>query len=160
MTVRRADRAGDETRLVGRAEVPLVAGFASQFAGGQVQVADVMAEAEVVHRDVRGTERVRLDDVGAGGEILIVDVENRLRLRDAEDIDEVLDVLGGVRESGPAVFGLAEVQPVDHRPHRAVEHEDPLAEQLVDRRLCLPRIVNRHAGFSVGKLYLSITSVD
>ena len=99
LPVRRADRAGDEPRLVGRAAVPVVGRFAGQLAGGQVQLADVdRPRPKSCHRHVRRAERVRLDDVGAGFEVLAVDLPDRLGLRDAEDIDEVLQVLRSVGE--------------------------------------------------------------
>ena len=45
-----------------------------------------------------------------------------------------------VREARPAEVRLAEPAPLDHRPHRAVENEDPLAQGVVE---CLSNAV-RH----------------
>ena len=38
---------------------------------------------------------------------------------------------------------------MDHRPHRPVEHENPLAEQLIEGCRSFASILNRHAVHSV-----------
>ena len=64
------DRAGDEPRPVGRARRPLVGGRAREPRALDVQLVDERLEAVVGLRDRRAAERVGLDDVAAGLEVL------------------------------------------------------------------------------------------
>ncbi len=130
LLVGRADRAGDEPRLVGRPLVHLVDGAPGQRHGGQVQLADVVRQAELGHGDAGRAERVGLDDVGAGFQILAVDLLDRLGLGQRQDVDEVLEILGVAGEQLPAEVRFRQLERMDHRAHGAVEHQNPLGQQL------------------------------
>ena len=60
----------------------------------------------------------RLEDVGAG---------------EGEDVVVALQVLRVVPEALPAVVGLGQAVGLHHRPHRAVDDDDPLREQRLER---------------------------
>ena len=70
------------------------AAWRAQRDGGRVDLADQLArQVELLHADGAGAERVRLDDVGPGGQILAVDLGDRVRVRQAEDVGEAVEVL-------------------------------------------------------------------
>ena len=150
LLVGRPDRTGHEARFLGRAQVHLVNGTPRQRRGGQVQLAGAIRELEIGHGDARGPERVGLDDVGAGFEILAVDRLDGLGLGDREDVDEVLQVLRVVGETLAAEIGLGVPQRVDHGSHRAVEHQDALAQQPFQQGSGLNVLLNHcHDGLQV-----------
>ncbi|OIQ78929.1 hypothetical protein GALL_393590 [mine drainage metagenome] len=152
---RGAEGAGDEARLVRRG----VRGGAGtgDARGGAVHLIGQLGHAVVLLRDAGGAEGVGLDDVGAGGEIAVVDVADDLRLREVEQLVVAFDVtrpclegnagplpsflhpLGGQGIAprcpwGPsnafaAVLRLVELEALDHGAHGAVENEDALAQQ-------------------------------
>ena len=64
-----------------------------------------------------------------------MDVFDRLGLRDAQDVDQVPQIFGMLGELLAAKIGFGELERVDHRAHRAVEHEDSLCEQTVEKNL-------------------------
>ena len=133
LLVRRPDRAGDEAGLFRRAQVHRVDGPPGQRHGGQVQLADPVREAEIGHADARGPEGVRLDDVGARFQVLAVDVFDGRRLRDRENIDEILQIVRVIGEGLAAVVSVGELQRMDHRAHGPVEDQDALSEQLFEQ---------------------------
>ena len=82
--VRRAHRAGDEPRPIRRARGPFVGRRAREPRALDVQLVGERLEAVVGLRDGGAAERVRLDDVGAGLEVLVVDLADdsgRVRTR-------------------------------------------------------------------------------
>ena len=110
LAVRGADRAGHEPRSFGRAEVHLVDRAAGHRGGGQVELAHALGQMEVAHRDAGGAERVGLDDVCAGFEILTMDLLDGRRLGNRQNIDEVLQILRMVGELPAAKVGLGELE--------------------------------------------------
>ena len=106
-------------------------------------------QAEVGHRDAVGVERVRLDDVGAGLQILAVDLLDRLGLRDAQQVVAALQVAAMRRIAAAAELRLAEGEHLDHRAHRAVEHQDPVQQDLLQDIAGNGLICYRHACFRV-----------
>ena len=86
-------------------------------------------DEELALRDGGGGEGVGLDDVGAGLEEALVDVADDVRPGEREDVAVVEQVLLGVGEALAAGVGLVEAVAADGRAHRAVEHEDPVAEE-------------------------------
>ncbi|MCY1372972.1 hypothetical protein D9M69_602150 [compost metagenome] len=73
----RAQRAGHETRLVRRAVG--ITGLARQPGGHQVQLVGQFRQVVVALGDRRGAEGIGLDDVGAGLEVLAVDLGDHVR---------------------------------------------------------------------------------
>jgi len=118
---------GDVARLVRRAE--LVAGRAGQLRGFDVHLVGQAGEVVVFLRDGRGTEGVGLDEVGAGGEVLLVDLAEHVGPREHQHLVVALQVLVVVLEALAAVVGLGELVALDHRAHRAVEDGDAVLQQ-------------------------------
>jgi hypothetical protein len=133
----RADRAGDPARA---AVFPLgaVGGAARDPGGGEVQLADDALEAEIGQRERGRRERVGLDDIGPGAQEVEVNLLDRVGPGQREDVDAALDRHRVVRELRAAPRGLVtQVQGLDHRAHRAIEHDDALGHgfaQTLDRR--------------------------
>ena len=93
-----------------------------------VQLADQVFQLEVLHGDRTGAERVRFNDVGAGLQVLAMEVDDRLRPRQAEDIDEVLQMLVMISKPLAAHVLLVQPQGLEHGPHCPVQDQDPLRE--------------------------------
>ena len=129
--VGRAERAGDKARLA-------VFGFrAARRVADQARAFAVQFIGEVRHlvvglRDGRGREGVCLDDVCARFEIGVVDVLDRLRLGQDQQVVVALDVAVKVLEARAAECRLVEFQPLDHCAHRAVEHENLFAGERAE----------------------------
>ncbi|CAB4945373.1 unannotated protein [freshwater metagenome] len=125
-TRRGAERTGDPARaVVGGDRVRCCAG---QARGLEVQLVGEVLEAVVGERDRVGVEGVRLDDVGARAEVLLVDRPDDVRLRDRQQVVVADQVAGVVGEALPAVAGLVGPVALDGRAHRTVQHHDPLAQ--------------------------------
>ena len=91
-------------------------------------------EQEIVEADGGSTKSVRLDDVGAGLEILGVDLLDQLRLGELEELEIALEVLRRVtRETLTAELLLGQLVALHHRAHGAVENDDALAQELLER---------------------------
>ena len=127
------DRAGDEPRSIRRPVRPLVRGLTGQAGAGDVQLVGQRLEIEVGLRDGRRRERVRLDDVGPGLEIGVVNVRDELRSGEDQEIDVVLH-RDGMRAK-PLAAHVALVQPVllHHGAHGAVENQHALGEETIER---------------------------
>ena len=63
-----------------------------------------------------------------------MDALDHVRAREHEQVVVALQVARVVGEALAAEVGLGEPVPLDHRAHRAVEHEDALAQQGGERR--------------------------
>ena len=72
----------------------LVGDFARQFGGGEVEFVGAICELVIGQRDPRAAEGVGLDDIGAGFEILAVDLLYHVGPRDVEDFRAVLPAPG------------------------------------------------------------------
>ena len=83
--------------------------------------------------DARGAKRVGLDQVGARREIGVVDPADHVRAREHEDLVVAAQIARVIAEAIAAEVRLAEAARLDHRPHRAVDHEDPLGEDRLER---------------------------
>ena len=57
-----------------------------------------------------------------------MDLRDRGRLGDGQDVNEVLEVLGMLGKLLPTKVGFAEFQRMHHGSHGAVENQDALAE--------------------------------
>ena len=122
-----AQRAGHEARLVGRAV--LVTGLARQLGGHQVQFVGQFRQVVVALRDRRGAEGIGFDDVGAGLQVLAVDLRNHVRAHQRQQLVVALQVLAVVGEALAAKIGLAQLVALDHRAHGAIQDQDALAKQ-------------------------------
>ena len=127
--VGRPERAGDEALaavlVLGRDR-----GGAHQPRALEVQLVGDLLHAVVGLRDRRRGERVGRDDVGAGAEIGEMDVAHRLRLAQVEQIVVAAHLAVPGIEARAAIAGLVQLVLLDHRAHRAVEHEDALGAPL------------------------------
>ena len=131
--VGRAHGAGDEARPVRRFRVPLVGGRPRQLRTLEVDVVDRVLERVVGLRDRGPAEGVRLDDVGAGGEILVMDGADDVGPRKDEHVAVPAEVPRVIREALAAEIGFRQLVALNHRPHRAVEDEDAALEQGAER---------------------------
>jgi hypothetical protein len=132
----RADAAGHEPGLVRVPPRVVVGRPAGDLDRPDVQLADVLVEAELLERERVVVERVGLDDVRARLQVSAVDVLDHLGLGQDEDFRAVLQPDRVVREPAPSVILLGGLIPVDHRPHRAVEDDDAFRQDFLKARRC------------------------
>ena len=85
--VGRPHRSGDEAVLAGMRGFELVGHRARDFRAREVQFVDVIFEAVIGHGNCVGVERVGLDDVGAGFEILPLNRLHDVRLREVQHVE-------------------------------------------------------------------------
>ena len=144
--VGRADRACDE------ALAPVLVLGGQRGGAHQPRTLEVELVGDVLHavvglRDRRRGERVGRDDVGAGAEIGEMDVAHRLRLAQIQQIVVAAHLAVPGIEARAAIAGLVQFVFLDHRAHRAVEHEDALG------RLFAQGLINTHqaASFTAGR---------
>ena len=125
--VERAERAGDVA-------VPeLVRRLPGQLGALQVHVTHERLQTVVTLSDGVGAERVGRRDVGAGLEVLPVDVEDHVGTGQVEQVGVARDVVRVVPERVVAVVGRREADLLEHRAPRTVEHDDPFVELLLQR---------------------------
>ena len=124
----RPDGAGDEACPAGALGI-LIRDFARQARSMQVELADQTLHPIVAQRRGIGIEGVGLDDVGARGQVLGVNLADQRRLRQRQQVVVALQIARPVAEALPAVGGLVGLVALDHRAHGAVEHQDALGQQ-------------------------------
>ena len=134
--VQRADRAGDElaAELVGR-----LAGEPGTF---DVHVADQRLQAVVGLADAGRGEGVRGGDVGAGRQVLPVDVQDHVRPHQVQQVGVTGDVVGVVEEPVALVVLGGQLRALQHRAPRAVQDRHPLVQQVAKFGLTF-----RHRGY-------------
>ena len=132
LLVGRANRAGHEPQLLGRPQVHFIDRPAGERHRGQVQLPHAVLQMKIGHGHARGPEGVGLDDIGAGFQILPVNLLDGSRLSDRQDVDEVLEIVRMIGELTAAKIGLAEHQRVHHGSHGAVQNQNPLAQKLFE----------------------------
>ena len=76
-----------------------------------------------------GVKGIGGNEVRTGGEIGLVNLADDLLLSEAEEVVVADQIARPVGEPITPEVGLAEVMPLDHRAHRAVHDEQPVAEQ-------------------------------
>ena len=109
-------------------------GAARDLRGGDVDVAHRALEPVVGERDRRRGERVGLDDVRAGREELVVDVLDRLAAWSARGrrCSPSAECAWSRNRSPRHSASSREPEALDHRAHRAVEHDDAAGEQIAE----------------------------
>ncbi len=127
--VGRPEHAGDESRLAGIPVHVLVRRLAGELGRGVVQLVDMPLKAVVrLRRRVR-VESICLDDVGAGCEVLGVNLADHLGPGQREQVVVAPEVARGRGEALAAEIGLREPVALDGRAHRAVQYQDAAPEQ-------------------------------
>ena len=76
---------------------------------------ELVGDAERTELDPVGAERIRLDDVSAGADVLLMDVGHQLGPRDVERIEALID---------------EDALRVQHRAHRAVADQYPIIKSV------------------------------
>ena len=132
------DGAGDEARFGGGGI--LVGDLAREFGGGEVELVGAVFELVIGQRDARAAEGVGLDDVGAGFEILAMNILDDVGARDVEDLGTVLP---------PQVVGLdGQRRLMNHGAHGPVEDQDTLFQAIYERLLTLLGFGHRECAFN------------
>jgi len=106
---------------------PAVGGGARQFRAFQIDVPHrLFVQPVVVLGDHRGREGVGLGDVGAGGEILVVQAGDDVGPGQAQDVVIALHLADVAGEALAAEILFRQVAALDHHAPGPVEHEDAL----------------------------------
>ena len=123
----RADGAGDVAGFVRGAE--LVGGLARQGGAGVVELVGQLVHVVIGQRHRVRVERVGLQDVGAGLQVLAVDALDDLRLRQVQQVVVALQRARPLPEPVAAVPVLVGAVALDRGAHRAVDHHDAPAQR-------------------------------
>ena len=102
--VERAERAGDEARPLGCPLRPLVGRVPGETRAFEAHLGGCVPEVVVGLPDAGRREGVRRRDVGARGEVGVVDLGDDLRMREVQEIGVALDVLVVIAEALAAVL--------------------------------------------------------
>ena len=130
----RPDRAEHEARLVRGLLAERARGLDGDARRLGVHLAAVRLEPVVGLGDRVRAERIRLDQVRAGFEVGLVDLADHVRAGEHEQLVVALHVLAVAGEALAAEVRLFEALLLDEAPHGAVEHEDALTQELLERR--------------------------
>jgi hypothetical protein len=84
----------------------------------------------VGHGDAGAAEGVGFGNVGAGLEVLAVNLLDDVGTGEREQVVVALQVVGEILEAFPAVVFLGEIVALNHRAHRPVEHQDAFFKQF------------------------------
>ena len=124
--VGRTERAGDEARpaVFGRDACGSVAAEPRAIA---VEFIGQIRHVVIGLRDRGRGEGVGRDNVGAGAQVIGVDILDRLRLGQDQQIVVAPDVAVKVLETLAAERGLVIFQALDHGAHGAIEHQNAFA---------------------------------
>ena len=79
-----------------------------------------------------GVERVGLDDIRTGLQILPMNVFDDRRLREIQQIVMPLEILLPILEALTSKGRLIQLPLLNHRPHRAIKDQDPFVQHLHD----------------------------
>ncbi len=144
--VGRAQHPGHEARLGGIFCRPFVGHRARQPGSLPVDLGRELFHLVVGHGDAGGVEGVGLEDVGAGGAVLLVDLANHGGTGQHQQVIVALDVGVPVGEARAAIIGLTELVALDHGAHGAIDDQDPLLETGF-QFVCHIRLFVRHRSF-------------
>ena len=132
---------------------------ARHFVGGrtrQPRTLPVHLEGDVLHavvglRHPRRRKGVGFDDVGAGPQVVEVDVADDVGLCQHQKIVVSAHVLRPVLEPFTAEFRLFQAVRLDHRAHGAVEHQDAFRRDGAETGFGIGRLAGgAHAAASFG----------
>src|ERR1700730_7842305 len=115
--------------------------LAGDLPARHVKRVNVILKAVIQRRNRIRVERIRLDDVRAGFEVLPLNGLHDMRLRDIQRIAVLAQVLRVLRERRASKGGFVKLLRLDHRAHGAIQNDDPLPQQILQRRnSCLSSI--------------------
>ena len=126
---RRAKRAGDKARRIRRRI--FIAGGARDFRRRHVHLVGEIFHVVIGLRDALRAKGVRFNDVRTGGQILLVNFLDHLRLRQHQQLVVALDVVDVCGKTLATIFGFAQLVALDHGTHRTVEYGDATLEQIL-----------------------------
>ncbi len=122
--------------MAGRAV--LVAGRAGQPGALEIHLARQIGHVVVVLRNRGRAEGVGLDQVGAGGQVLLMDVADHVGAGERQQLVVALDVMREVLEAVAhaararvalaPVLGLPQLEALDHGAHGAVKNDEALGK--------------------------------
>ncbi len=124
--VGRAECARDKTRLAVLG-LGALGGVARQLRAFEIHLIGNGGEIVVGLRDGGGRERVGRDDIRARRQIREVNILDGLRLGQDQQVVIAAQVAVKVLEAFAAERRFVELQSLNHRAHRAIEHEDAFA---------------------------------
>ena len=123
-----ADGAGDES-LTPVDAVRLVGGLAGEAGGDLVEFDDLVDGVVVALRHPVGREGVGLDDVGAGEEVVEMDLAHGVGLGEREQLVVAAEVAAVIAEPVAAERFVGQPERLDLGAHGTVEHHDPLVAE-------------------------------
>ena len=129
----RADRSGDKDAAI----FASVCRLARQLGRREVQVGHDFLHPVVGLRNGRAVEGVRLDQVRARRDVLLVDAADDVRLGQDEQVVVAFDIARPILETLPAVGRFIQLVPLDHRAHRTIEVDDALGHQTAQSLGCV-----------------------
>ena len=89
---------------------------------------------KIVQSDRGSAERVGLDDIGAGFEVLRVNFLDNPWLGEKEQLETAFEVFSlPISKPFPPIIGLGQLVALNHCAHRAVEHDDAFAQERFQR---------------------------
>ncbi len=97
-----------------------------QFCRGDVHFVRERLHVVVGLRDTLRPEGIGLDDVRPGGQILLVDFLNDLRLRQHQQLVIAFDVMRKICKARAAIGLFVQLVTLDHGAHGAIEHQNTL----------------------------------
>src|SRR5713226_9706089 len=118
----------------GMGRVELFDDLASDLRARYIKFVNVMFEAVIQRRNCVRVERIGLDDVGAGFEVLVLNGLHDARLRDIQHIIVLTQVLRVVGKLGTPKSGLVKLLRLNHSAHGAIQNDDPLLQKILQRR--------------------------
>jgi hypothetical protein len=124
------DGSRDEPRLLRRR--PLVGGLLRKLCGLEVQLVHERLERVISLSDRRPAERIRLDDIGAGFEVLLVNPQNDVGTRQHEHVVVAAQLFGVRFEAFATEVRFRQRVALDHRPHRTIQDEDAVGHETFE----------------------------
>ncbi len=130
---RGAHRACHEARF--RAFRELAHRLRGELGGAAADFSGAIAETILGENERRAAECICLDDVGAGFEVFAVNPENDIGSRDVEIFVAAFEV------GAPEIRG-GQILLLQHGAHRAIQHEDALAEKFAKGEALLNQVLH------------------
>ena len=118
-------------------------GLAGDFAGALVDFEGAVGKVEFGEGNGRGAKAVGFHHIGAGGEVVVVDVANQVGARQAEHVGAIL--------AAPVVGLDIEGQGLDMAAHAAVGEQDVVGKR-VEQRAAGHRVASMARSAGAGRL--------